>query len=63
MKDYDGWIIKNIAWRNPFYLLWTFAPTRKEAIQEFEETWEADYSTRRRRGEVRAVKVKLMEVK
>ena len=62
-KKYDGWVIKSLVWRTPFYLMWTFRATRKEAIQEVEESWHTiSYSTRRKRGELLAVKVKLVEV-
>ena len=61
-EKHDGWVIKNLMWRNPFYLMWTFSTTRKEAIQEIEENWNTNYSARRRNGELLAVKVKLVEV-
>ena len=61
-KKYDGWVIKSLVWRTPFYLLWTFRTTRTEAMRELEESWEVSYSKRRRRGEIMAVKVKLVEV-
>lgn len=62
MDKYGGWVIKNRTWRNPFYLTWTFHTTRKETIQELEESWHTNYSTRRKKGDLRAVKVKLVEV-
>ena len=62
MDKYDGWVIKNLMWRVPFYLTWTLRTTRKETIRELEKSWGDDYSIRRKKGELRAVKVKLVEV-
>ena len=63
-KKYDGWVIKiKVLGKYPdIYLMWTFNTHRKRAIHTLEENWHTNYSTRRRRGELKAVKVKLVEV-
>ena len=63
MDKYDGWVIKSYCGRNPWFLLWTFAPTRKEVIELFEKQWIGElWKKYRRQGFHKLVKVKLVEV-
>ncbi len=55
MAKYDGWVVKSIHG----FLVWTFAETRSGIINR----WGKDnWKRQRRKGEYKAVKVKLMEV-
>jgi len=63
MAKYDGWIIKSFHARNPFFMIWTFARTRKAVIELFEEAWGGGlWKKYRRRGFHKLVKVKFVEV-
>ena len=60
MAKYDGWVVKSF-WTDPsFLLIWTFEETRREVINKWgKDIWKKG----RRKGEYKAVKVKLVEVK
>ena len=64
MEKYDGWIIQSFHAREPWFMIWTFASTRKEVIEKFEEAWgKGLWKKYRRRGFHEIVKVKFVEVK
>ena len=63
MEKYDGWIIK-VTWpdRKPYFLPWTFKRNRTDVIKAFEDTWNEPWSTYRRNGSHKIVKIKFVEV-
>lgn len=61
-REYDGWVIK-IMGDHPLYLMWTFHTTRKRTIRELEENWHTVYSKWRGRNGIKAVKIRIVEVK
>ena len=62
MKKYDGWVIKSFYAKNPFLLIGTFHETRKEVIDWYEISVEPFWEKERRKGYLKIVKVRLVEV-
>ena len=61
-EKYDGWTIK-VSWRtNPCLLRSFIRRTRSEVIQAFEKEWKENWKRRRKRGDFKIVKVKLVEI-
>lgn len=63
MKKYDGWVIKTFRPRNPYIIIGYFQETRKEVIKRFEDLFgEGEWQKERRKGYLKLVKVKMIEV-
>lgn len=60
MEEYHGWAIKIFHKKESWLSPWSFHMIRKEVINFWGRD---DYMKDRRKGEVKAVKVKLVEVK
>ena len=61
-KKYDGWTVKDLRGRSYLYPF-DFAETRKEVIKKFDELMgEGEWRKYRRKGWMKLVKVKLVEV-
>ncbi len=56
--EHDGWVVKSFFSTIPTLLPWTFALTRKGAIQN----WGLGWKQGSRLGRLKVVKVKLIEV-
>jgi len=64
MKKYDGWVIKSFMGRSPWLLINFTKITRKEVIENYEGIFgEGCWKERRKRGHLKLVKVKLVEMK
>lgn len=60
MEKYDGWVLKN---KGGSLLMSTFARTRKEIIENYEGTFRVgNWGARRDSGDLKIVRVKLVEV-
>jgi hypothetical protein len=64
MAEYDGWTIKNVSVRHPFFCIGYFRPTKKEVIELFDKNWNEKGAWKReiRKGRFIFVKVKFVEV-
>lgn len=62
MSKYDGWTIKAL-WRKPSWLIAQFFHSKRgEVIRAYEEEWGENYRKDREAGDVKLVKVELVEV-
>ena len=62
MNNYDGWVIKSLYTRTPFLMPWSFNETRRGVIEWYEFSTSDDWKKERRKGRLKIVKVKLVEV-
>lgn len=61
-KDYDGWAVKELR-RKPFFYTIDFADTRTEVIKKFEALMgKGEWRRYRRKGWLKIVRVKFVEV-
>ena len=57
-KKHDGWVVKSCYGKTPSLMFWTFSLRRNGAIRN----WGAGWETGRKKGWLKVVKVKLVEV-
>ena len=61
MKGYDGWVMKTFYSRTPTLMPWSFHETRKEVIEWYVLNTGDDWKKERQKGQLKIVKVKLVE--
>jgi len=62
MEKYDGWVIKSFYNNKPFLMTWLFHSKKTDVIKDYEEITGIKWREERRRGGLKLVKVKIVEV-
>ena len=62
-KKHDGWVIKSFMGRNPWLIYGFFEETRSKVIERYDDMFGVGcWKAQRKRGALKIVKVKLVEV-